>query len=162
MYPNVLYQDIILTSAEVFLMSRIDYIFCIIWIPPKTSSAHQALVKNRIHYPDSYKSTSPWLLDTPIPASCVFYPATSCCMSAAIAAMLLVLFHSVLRINLIAVLIYMTVYTLYHPQHYCCTIHSPLAQCCSKNTRSFRKWSLKVKVLFDHAPCTVHQLIILK
>ena len=115
-------------------MSRIDYIFCIIWIPPKTSSAHQALVKNRIHYPDSYKSTSPWLLDTPIPASCVFYPATSCCMSAAIAAMLLVLFHSVLHINLIAVLIYMTVYTLYHPQHYCCTIHSPLAQCCSKNT----------------------------
>ena len=85
-------------------MSRIDYIFCIIWIPPKTSSAHQALVKNRIHYPDSYKSTSPWLLDTPIPASCVFYPATSCCMSAAIAAMLLVLFHSVLRINFIAVL----------------------------------------------------------
>ena len=125
MYSNVLYQDIILTSAEVFLMSRIDYIFCIIWIPPKTSSAHQALVKNRIHYPDSYKSTSPWLLDTPLPASCVFYPATSCCMSAAIAAMLLVLFHSV------------AVYTLYHPQHYCCTIHSPLVQCCCKNTCSF-------------------------
>ena len=57
---------------------------------------------------------------------------------------------------------HMAVYTSYHPQHYCCTMHSPLAQCCGKNTCSFQKWSLKVKVLFDHAPCTVHQIIKLK
>ena len=46
----------------------------------------------------------------PLPASCVFYPATLCCMSAAIAAMLLVLFHSVLHINFIAVLTWLCIH----------------------------------------------------
>lgn len=46
----------------------------------------------------------------PLPASCVFYPVTSCCMSAAIAAMLLVLFHSVLHINFIAVLTWLCIH----------------------------------------------------
>ena len=163
-----------------FSMSRIDYIFCIIWIPPKTFTC-SPVVQLRTEFTILIaKSTSPGLLDTSLPASCVFYPATSCCMSAAIAAMLLVLFHSVLHINFIAVLTWLciccgsvlslvqilfsfvsnslsyitipknkekqnlnqrqnwtTTYTLYHPQHYCCTIHSPLAQCCSKNTCSF-------------------------
>lgn len=91
-------------------MSRIDYIFCIIWIPPKNFTCSPGVQLRTEFTILIAKSTSPGLLDTPLPASCVFYPATSCCMSAAIAAMLLGLFHSVLHINFIAVLTWLCIH----------------------------------------------------